>query len=79
MVAAQEAARDIGYQMESALVARDSVLKRADYDNAGCRWHMFEEKREAVMAIEAAALPLIDPLGAHQSFPTNFDNAPLTN
>jgi hypothetical protein len=21
------------------------------------RWHMFEEKREAVMAIEAAALP----------------------
>jgi hypothetical protein len=23
------------------------------------RWHMFEEKREAVMAIEAAVLPLI--------------------
>jgi hypothetical protein len=24
------------------------------------RWHMFEEKREAVMAIEAAVLPLIE-------------------
>jgi integrase len=23
------------------------------------RWHMFEEKREAVMAIEAVALPLM--------------------
>jgi hypothetical protein len=23
------------------------------------RWHMFEEKREAVMAIEAAVLPLM--------------------
>jgi hypothetical protein len=23
------------------------------------RWHVFEEKREAVMAIEAAVLPLI--------------------
>jgi hypothetical protein len=23
------------------------------------RWHMFEEKREAVFAIEAAALPLM--------------------
>jgi hypothetical protein len=23
------------------------------------RWHMFEEKREAVMAIEAASLPLV--------------------
>jgi len=25
------------------------------------RWHMFEEKREAVMAIEAAVLPLMQP------------------
>lgn len=24
------------------------------------RWHMFEEKREAVLAIEAAVLPLIE-------------------
>jgi hypothetical protein len=24
------------------------------------RWHMFEEKREAVLAIEAAALPFVD-------------------
>ena len=28
------------------------------------RWHMFEEKREAVMAIEAAVLPLLGCLGA---------------
>jgi hypothetical protein len=27
--------------------------------NHGWRWHMFEEKREAVMAIEAAVLPLL--------------------
>jgi hypothetical protein len=27
----------------------------------GCRWHMFEEKREADMAIEAAVLPLMQP------------------
>jgi hypothetical protein len=24
-----------------------------------CRWHMFEEKREAVMTVEAAVLPLM--------------------
>jgi hypothetical protein len=24
------------------------------------RWHMFEEKRDAIMAIEAAVLPLIE-------------------
>jgi integrase len=27
------------------------------------RWHMFEEKREAVLAIEAAVLPLLGCLG----------------
>jgi hypothetical protein len=52
--AAQEAAQDIDCQMAGALAARDSVLKRA-----GWRWRMFEEKREAVMAIEAAVLPLM--------------------
>jgi hypothetical protein len=28
------------------------------------RWHMFEEKREAVMAIEAAVLPLMPTVKA---------------
>ena len=37
------------------LMARSGCARR----NHGWRWHMFEEKREAVMAIEAAALPLL--------------------
>ena len=30
------------------------------------RWHMFEEKREAVIAIEAAVLPLMRKLAARE-------------
>jgi hypothetical protein len=60
VVAVQEAARDIGYQVESAQAADDSVSTRADYTTTPDRAaHMFEEKREAVMAIEAAVLPLM--------------------
>jgi hypothetical protein len=29
-----------------------------------CRWHMFEEKREVVMTVEAAVLPLMPILKA---------------
>jgi hypothetical protein len=38
-----------------------ALLNHKDQDGTSvdARWHMFEEKREAVMAIEAAALPLI--------------------
>jgi integrase len=32
--------------------------KDQDVTSIYARWHMFEEKREAVMAIEAAVLPL---------------------
>jgi hypothetical protein len=37
------------------LIARSGCARR----DHGWRWHMFEEKREAVMAIEAAVLPLM--------------------
>jgi hypothetical protein len=41
-----------------------NALTRTDWSDGRltgiyARWHMFEEKREAVMAIEAAVLPLI--------------------
>ena len=37
------------------------------------RWHMFEEKREAVMAIEAAVLPLIPKAKALEQFPISVN------
>jgi hypothetical protein len=38
-----------------------ALLNHSDGDVTAiyARWHMFEEKREAVMAIEAAVLPLM--------------------
>ena len=41
-------------------VARLPALPDASAKQPGrTRWHMFEEKREAVLAIEAAVLPLM--------------------
>jgi uncharacterized protein YbjT (DUF2867 family) len=38
-----------------------ALLNRQDGDVTAiyARWHMFDEKREAVLAIEAAVLPLM--------------------
>jgi hypothetical protein len=43
------------------------------------RWHMFEEKREAVMAIEAAVLPLmaLNVFGSFVVFPLQFPLGPM--
>jgi hypothetical protein len=51
---------------QSQRIPRDYVkalLNRKDDDVIAiyARWHMFDEKREAVMAIEAAVSPLMAP------------------
>jgi integrase len=35
--------------------------KDGDVTSIYARWHMFDEKREAVMAVERAVLPLMQP------------------
>jgi hypothetical protein len=44
------------------------LLSRSDY----ARWHMFDEKREAVLAVEKAVLPLM-PLGGPRNRQENDD------
>jgi hypothetical protein len=49
---------------QAACLPVDFVKARLNHNNKGvrgsyARWHMFEEKREAVMAIEATVLPLM--------------------
>jgi hypothetical protein len=38
-----------------------TVARHSRLTGIYARWHMFEEKREAVMAIEAAMMPLMQP------------------
>ena len=40
-------------------IFRQFATDAPDQTVHGWRWHMFEEKREAVLAIEAAVLPLM--------------------
>jgi hypothetical protein len=51
---------EIGPNVVAAMLQRTALLNHNDKGVTGiyARWHMFEEKREAVLAIEAAALPL---------------------
>jgi hypothetical protein len=54
---------------QSLRVPRDHVKallnhKDGDVTAIYARWHMFEEKREATLAIEAAVLPLTRPAPA---------------
>ena len=51
---------------QSLRVPRDYVKallnhKDGDVTSIYARWHMFDEKREAALAIEAAVLPLMQP------------------
>jgi hypothetical protein len=43
------------------------------------RWHMFEEKRDAVMAIEAAALPLMPSSEARAAYGLPVDQLPFNH
>jgi len=54
---------------QSLRIPRDHVKallnhKDGDVTAIYARWHMFEEKREAALAIEAAVLPLMRPAPA---------------
>jgi hypothetical protein len=51
--------------MSEAFISRSRCAIR----NRGWRWHMFEEKREAVMAIEAALLRQARPASYIRSLP----------
>jgi len=51
-----------GKNRHAAIAAKPECLRSELHDLTGiyARWHMFEQKREAVMAIEAAVLALYD-------------------